>query len=242
MRRIFTTLPLVGVLLGLHVASAADVRTARVAFARGKSSSTIHDRLKGDESVNYELGAAAGQTMVVSLTSASTAAYFNVFAPGKVPGRDEAMFIGSTGGNRFEGALPVAGTYTIQVYLYRSAARRNEAATYTLDVAITGASPAAADAKVAGTGFHATGEIPCATAAAQPMRSCRFGVVRQGNGRASVTVYLPGGGERTLQFAGDTATTDGTGAVTVEKVGDLYKVKIGSDERFEIPDAVIVGG
>ena len=245
MRTVPSALMIIGTLLSVYAAAADEVRTARVTFPRGASSTTIHDRIKGDQSVNYELGAAAGQTMVASLTSANASAYFNVFAPGKVPGRDEAMFIGATGGNRFEGQLPAAGTYTIQVYLYRNAARRGEVAAYALDVAITGASAskaAGSDAKVAGTDFNATGEIPCATAASQPMHSCRFGVVRQGNGNATVTVFLPGGGERILHFANGTATADGPGAVSVEKVGDLNKVKVGSDERFEIPDAVIVGG
>jgi len=100
-----------GAVFSLRTASAAeDVRTARVTFARGASSTSIHDSIKGDQSVNYELGAASGQTMVVSLTSANTSTYFNVFAPGKVPGRDEAMFIGASSGNRFEGQLSAAGT------------------------------------------------------------------------------------------------------------------------------------
>lgn len=38
------------------------------------------------------------------------------------------------------------------------------------------------DAKVAGTNFNATGDIPCATGEGQPMSSCHFGVVRRGNG------------------------------------------------------------
>ena len=237
----------IGALVSLHAASAQETRTARVTFARGASSTSIHDRIKGDQTVNYELGAGAGQTMVVSLASANTAAYFNVYEPGKVPGRDEAMFISASSGNRFEGPLPTAGTYTIQVYLYRSAARRGEVAKYTLDVAISGgaaAQPAASggDAKVAGTDFHATGEIPCATSASQPMHSCRFGVVRQGNGNATVTVFLPGGGERSIRFTGGKATSsDGAGAVTTKKAGDLNKISIGSGERFEIPDVVIVG-
>jgi hypothetical protein len=46
------------------------------------------------------------------------------------------MFIGSTSGGRFEGTLPADGTYTIQVYLMRNAARRGESATYKLDIGI----------------------------------------------------------------------------------------------------------
>jgi hypothetical protein len=74
------------------------------------------------------------------------------------------------------------------------------------------------------------------------MRSCRFGVIRQGNGNAIVKVFWPGGGERTLQFTAGKATSSDGGAVTMEKAGDLNKVSVGGSERFEIPDAVIVGG
>jgi len=75
------------------------------------------------------------------------------------------------------------------------------------------------------------------------MQSCRFGVICQGSGNATVTVFLPGDVERTIRFAAGQATSsDGAGAVSTEKAGDLNKVKIGTDERFEIPDAVLVGG
>jgi len=58
-----------------------------------------------------------------------------------------------------------------------------------------------------------------------------------------VKVFLPGGGERTIHFAAGRATSsDGPGAVSVEKAADLNRVKVGEDERFEVPDAVIVGG
>jgi hypothetical protein len=49
-------------------------------------------------------------------------------------------------------------SYALQV---RSAARRNETAKYTLTMGITGS----ADAKVAGTPYHATGEVPCSVGA-----------------------------------------------------------------------------
>ncbi len=87
MKRTGVAVLVLGVAVSLGAASADEVRTARVTFARGASSTSIHDSIKGDQSVNYELGAATDQTMVVSLASANTAAYFNVYAPGKVPGR-----------------------------------------------------------------------------------------------------------------------------------------------------------
>jgi hypothetical protein len=58
---------------------------------------------------------------------------FNIIAPGKA---DEAMFVGSSAGNQFEGKLPASGDYKVRVYLMRSAARRNEIANYRLEMVI----------------------------------------------------------------------------------------------------------
>jgi len=73
--------------------------------------------------------------MVVVLKTDNGSNYFNIFAPGKKPG-DEAMFIGSTLGDRYDGTLPADGKYTVQVYLMRNAARRNEKVNYTLEIGI----------------------------------------------------------------------------------------------------------
>ena len=92
-------------------------------------------------SVSYTLSAKAGQVMTVVLKPSNTATYFNVYAPGRGPG-DEALAVSEMTGpmvpdmNQFKGALPETGVYTVSVYLYRSAARRNEKSNYTLDIAI----------------------------------------------------------------------------------------------------------
>lgn len=112
-----------------------QVRNETVKFAPGTSSTKVEDSITGYNTVNYKLGSNAGQTMTVKLKSDNTAAYFNIFVPGKGPG-DQAMFIGSTEGDHFEGALPADGVYTVQVYMMRSAARRNETANYTLEIGI----------------------------------------------------------------------------------------------------------
>ena len=52
-------------------------------------------------------------------------------------GADEALFNGPMNGNHFKAALPADGHYTIRVYIIRNAARRNEAAKYTLTVSVT---------------------------------------------------------------------------------------------------------
>ncbi len=110
----------------------ADIQTQEIRFAKGASTASLKGRIKGYESVDYTLRARAGQTLRVSFAPNHSAAYFNVLPPGS----EVALFVGSTSGNRFEGVLPADGVYTIRAYLMRSAARRNEAARYTLDVAI----------------------------------------------------------------------------------------------------------
>jgi hypothetical protein len=112
-------------------ALAAD-RNERVQFARGATSKALAGSVRGYDSVNYIVGARAGQTLSVNFRSPNTAAYMNVWAPGS----DEAIFIGSNEGNRFSGTLSVSGDYRVQVYLYRNAARRGERANYNLTVGV----------------------------------------------------------------------------------------------------------
>ena len=126
---------LAGLLLGTTVASAeVDIRQEHIQFEKGTSGTTITGKIKGDQTVDYQLSASAGQSMVAIFRPSNLSAYFNVLPPGS----DVAIFVGSTSGNRFEAQLPAEGEYTIRVYLMRSAARRNETAHYTLDVDIAG--------------------------------------------------------------------------------------------------------
>lgn len=110
----------------------AQERTERVQFARGTSQKVIKGGVRGYDSVNYMVGARAGQRLNVSMRSTNGSNYFNVLAPGS----GEAMFAGSTSGNSFSGRLPADGDYRIQVYLMRNAARRNESGNYTLTVGV----------------------------------------------------------------------------------------------------------
>ena len=143
------------------------------------------------------------------------------------------------------------GEYSVSVYMMRSAARRDEVANFTLEVAID--APASTtdvtspDAKLAGTDFNATGQIPCARQAGQPMNQCEFGVKREGNGNGMITVFWPDGGNRVIFFEMNTPTSfdqsqaDGNAQMVVDQNSDLYIVTIG-DQRFEIPEAVMTGG
>lgn len=120
---------------------AQAIKTETVNFDAGTSGTVLKNTLKGEQIVDYKLGASAGQLLSVELTTNNASNYFNIMAPGA----DAALFIGSTEGTRYSGALPSSGEYTLRVYLMRNAARRNEAATYDLAISVTDGSGQAAN-------------------------------------------------------------------------------------------------
>ena len=218
-------------------------RQERVAFKAGTSSATIKGSIKGDETVDYVLGARRGQTMSVTLKTNNASSHFNVLPPGS----EAAIAIGSSVGNQWTGPLPADGDYRIRVYLMRNAARRNEQAAYTLSVGITGRP----DAKVAGTPYHATGKVPCSVGTDPKGSSqCSFGVIRLGPGRADVYLASPGFDVaihkdqlRVLKFDGNKVTSaKADEKVTVEKKGDEWSIVVNDLQHYSVPDAVIVGG
>jgi hypothetical protein len=233
-------------------AASEEIRVERVRFERGASSAVVEGSIQGDEIVDYVLGARKGQSMNVSMATNNGANYFNILAPGE---NDVAMFNGSVAENQYEGVLPETGDYKIRVYLMRSAARRNEVAKYRLEMIVSpataepspsGGESSRGDAKVAGTNYHATGNVPCSMGGGQPTGSCSFGVEREGNGSGIVTVTKPDGQTRAIFFekgraTGCDASQADPGEFSASREGDLNIVRIGK-ERYEIPDAVISGG
>ena len=95
--------------------------------------------------------------------------------------------------------------------------------------------------------FDATGQFPCAQFKGQPMGQCEFGVARSGGGYATVVIKQPDGRSRAIYFrmgkpiGADTSQADGYPAFRATKESDLNLIRIGN-ERYEIPDAVVLGG
>lgn len=118
----------------LSAPSVAQQQT-QVTFPRGQSSATLKGSITGDQYRDYLVNARAGQTMNVTLTNPDGRAFFNVLPPGST---GEAVFIGSTSGNSFQGPVPGNGNTTIRVYQMRATARRGETAAYTLAIGVTG--------------------------------------------------------------------------------------------------------
>jgi len=216
-----------------------------VQFAKGASSAQLRGTIKGDGDVDYTVNARAGQTLAVKLQSSNASLYFNINPPGSA---NVSMFIGNVQGAEAKVMLPADGTYVVRVYLMRNAARRNESAAYTLNVAVTGQAlaplPAAQDALVAGTRFHATATVPCQTPGADAGASCKAGVIRRGrDGTATVELGGVNGLVRNVLFVkGQPVASDSAQPMTSSRQGDLVTVRFGSDERYDVPDALLTGG
>jgi hypothetical protein len=232
------------VLVPPTVLAQRNIRTQRVEFKPGANSATVQGSIRGYQIVDYVVNARRGQTMNVSMATRHGATYFNILEPRQT---EVAIFNGSVSSNQFEGRLKKSGDYRIRVYMMRSAARRNEVANYRLEMIVSGTgSSGGGDALVPGTNYNATGDIPCSMGRGQPTTSCRFGVVRKGNGNGTVTVTKPDGRARTVFFENGKATgydqsQADPGVFSASKQSDLNIILIGQ-ERYEIPDAVIFGG
>jgi hypothetical protein len=227
-------------------AAATDIHQERVQFAKGATSTVIKGRLKGDPIVDYLVRAGAGQTLTVSLKKTNPQNYFNI----NPPETDVSMFVGSTAltGNSFAGMLPADGDYTVRVYLMRPAARRNESSDYTLTIGVTGQAlapvPASKDALLPGTPFHASGSIRCVPSFETKQRDCEAFVIRRGfDGTATVEIPQANSGKRRILFVkGKPVTSDSPDPLTFTRQGDVTTVKLGTEERYEIPDALVAGG
>ena len=110
-----------------------DIRTVGVQFARSTNSAVIEDSITGYEVIDYVLRAREGQSMNVSMATDNTSNYFNILAPHEDA---IAIFNSSMSDNQYEVILPESGEYKIRVYMMRSAARRNEKASYRLEMII----------------------------------------------------------------------------------------------------------
>lgn len=103
------------------------------------------------------------------------------------------------------------------------------------------------DAKVAGTAFNATAEIPCKGVSAKGP-DCAAGVIRSPD-QITVEVALPSGQPRVLLFDGkgkfvtvSTSEADGSAAydISSKREGDWTVVTAGP-EQYLVPDAFVLG-
>lgn len=92
-----------------------------------------------------------------------------------------------------------------------------------------------------GSGFSASSQVDCLRSGTQWMR-CDAGVVRRGNGNATVTVFWSDRDRRVIEFQGGTPVSyNGGQPLRWTRSGDDTIVEIGS-ERIRIIDAIVSGG
>jgi hypothetical protein len=228
---------------GTAAAAEPDPVRQAVRFPQGATSAQLRGTAQRD--VDYTVEARAGQTLAVRLHSPHASLTFNINPPGSA---NVSMFIGSVQGQEATLRLPADGRYTVRVVLMRSAARRHEHAAYTLDVALTGQAlaplPAAQDARVGATPFHATAEVPCEIPGAGAVTACQAGVVRRGRDGTATVEFRGAGGllRRVLFVKGEPVAADSSQPFSASRSGEVSTVRFGSEERFDVPDALLAGG
>ncbi|WBU60810.1 SH3 domain-containing protein [Paracoccus albus] len=124
---------------------AAESTTQPVIFAVGATGTAVSGQVVGRDTADFTLVAEAGQRMTVRMNTDNPSAYFNIYAPGDVPGESQAIYIGSTSGLSADLTLPESGTYLIRTYLMPSAGRENEAARFSLTIDVAGRTPQSND-------------------------------------------------------------------------------------------------
>jgi hypothetical protein len=125
---LFLTLGLV--LSPLAAVAGAEVSTTRIQFKDGRA--VVKGTVRGYGTAEYVFPVGAGESIKVVLKARNLSAYFNLTAPGA----SEALFLGPSSGDTFEGVAAVAGDYKASVFLMRNAARRGERSNFTLTVEV----------------------------------------------------------------------------------------------------------
>lgn len=218
-----------------------EIRQEQLQFDKGKTGATAKGSLRGRQAVDYRLAARAGQIMDVALTANRSKAYFNVLAPGS---DGKAIFVGANAGDRYSGAVPADGEYTIRVYQQGDAAARDLATTYRLDIDLSDRPVSAAGGSAPPAKYDESGRLPCSEGRDSLDRSCEFRVVRNATSQ-SAQVWISfgqAGRTRLLHYAGRRFTTDDGASIAARRDGDAWWISVGAREFYKVPDALLIGG
>jgi heat shock protein HslJ len=115
-----------------------DRRVVPVSLMPGQTTVVMRGRIRGREYIDHQITARAGQRLRLRFESSHRANSFILLPPGS---SGEAMASGDLLSNRYEGALPTDGVYTVRVFLMRAAARRHESSQFELGLSLTGEVP-----------------------------------------------------------------------------------------------------
>jgi hypothetical protein len=177
--------------------AAQDIPKKQVEFAKGANSITLKGKITGRESLDYRLTAKAGQTMTVTLESATPSQCFNVLSPG-----GDALHVGLRDGSTFTSKLPANGDYTIRLYLMGNARDTGATVAHTLKISLDN-QPAALT-----TDFDKT----------LSLQGISFRVMTARNDKGEVVLHVTPEG---LSKDNATAETVIDGTVTSAEIGDL---------------------
>ena len=129
MKRLLILTLLSALFFSLSLSISAQTKV-RVKFAKGTSSIVLKGKVVGYKYIDYLVRAKSGQTMSVSLDSTNEGCSFVIFYS-DMKNVDEAADV-----TNFTRNVDVDDDYIVRVLLPRSAARRKESATYTLNIDI----------------------------------------------------------------------------------------------------------
>ncbi len=125
-------------LQGVGIQTAIAQERVDIHFEPGSTSAEINGTIKGDEYIDYVLGARGGQTMVVSLAVTGTnghgSAFFNILPAGQDYG---GPYTGNMDDdNRAEITVPSDGDWAIRVYLMGNDRDAGKTVGYSINVLI----------------------------------------------------------------------------------------------------------
>ena len=106
----------------------AEDSSSKITLPAGGKPATYKGSIRGHAAAEYVFEATAGQKVRIDLETDNRSTFFNLLQDGK----PNALFVGSSKGDTFSGALPSAGTYRVKIYMMRNVARQNITSKYTL--------------------------------------------------------------------------------------------------------------
>ena len=116
-------------------AAKAESAPQPLVLAPGTVATLVKGAIKGQEDRRYTLAVGEGQVLHVLFTPSNSACYFNAYAPANA---ESAVHIGSRDGHEFGASPAQAGLWRFDIYLMRSAARRQERCRFAFSVELTG--------------------------------------------------------------------------------------------------------
>jgi hypothetical protein len=121
-------------LLAALVPAAAGARdTIKHVDLEADEVTTLKGRISGYDSADFVIVLKARQALTAHLRSNSRFAYFNVL----LPGSQTAVFNGAMEGGTARVIARSGGPYIVRVYLMRNAARRENSASFALNLRVT---------------------------------------------------------------------------------------------------------